>query len=308
MWRIVLTTIGCLWAATLVSAQPLFRAGIDLVEFGVTVLDRGGQLIADLTADDFEIFEDGRRQEIRYFARGVESDSDRIPVHIGLLFDTSESMLQDGDFAKTAAIKFLNVLTYARDMTLVEFDDQVRVGRYAQADFPRLVERIRLRAPAGMTALYDALGVYLDGAFAQEGRTVLLLYTDGEDTSSRLLLHELLDLIRASDVTVYAIGFQKHLRATSRMTQRQRLEQIVELAGGRAYFPDRTEDLDGIYEHIERELHARYSLGYISTNERADGRWRRVEVRLARRPALRSLKVRTRSGYFAPFRESDSDR
>ena len=83
-----------------------------------------------------------------------------------------------------------------------------------------------------MTALYDALGVYLDGAFAQDGRKVLLLYTDGGDTRSRMRLGELLDLVRASDVTVYAIGFQTQLRVADRMMERLRLEEIVGLTGG----------------------------------------------------------------------------
>ena len=94
-------------------------------------------------------------------------------------------------------------------MTLVDFDTEVRVGRYGQDDFPRLVERIRNRLPTGQTALYDALGVYLDGAFAQDGRKVLVIYTDGEDTRSRMRFGETADLVRASDVTVYAIGFSE---------------------------------------------------------------------------------------------------
>ena len=217
--------------------QPLFTSRIDLVHLGVTVVDRDGNLVTDLTRDDFEVLEDGRSQEVGYFAVGLASDVETIPLHIGMLLDMSGSMEQNDRFQKTAAVRFLNTLTYAADITLVDFDTEVRVGRYGQQDFGRLIERVRGRRPEGYTALYDALGVYLDGAFEQDGRKVLVLYTDGEDTRSRLSIRDARDLLRASDVTVYAIGFQRNLRARARQRQRMRLRQLTELTGGIAYFP-----------------------------------------------------------------------
>ena len=162
--------------------QPTLSSGIDLVHVSVTVLDRDGQPVAGLNAVDFELLEDGELQQVAYFARGLSSNSDVMPVHLGLLLDASGSMAQDDRFQKTAAIKFLRALNYAVDTTVVDFDTEVRVGRYERDGFPRLVERIRASRPSGDTALYDALGVYLDGAFEQAGRKILVLYTDGEDT------------------------------------------------------------------------------------------------------------------------------
>jgi Ca-activated chloride channel family protein len=300
---------GLLALAPLFAQQPLFRAGIDLVHVGVTVLDRKGETVTDLTADDFEVYEDGRRQDVRYFSLGLESDLESMPLHVGVLFDASGSMDLDADFAKTAAIKFLNSLAYAADMTLVDFDTQVRVTRFGARDFPRLVERIRNRKVDGWTAMYDAVGVYLDGASDQSGRKVVLLYTDGADTRSRIAFGEIIDLLKASDVTVYAIGFQKSLPVEYRMRERMRLEQLVQVTGGRCYFPDSKEDLDAIYDQILSELNARYSLGYISTNTQTDGRWRRVEIKISDdRPDRKGLKVRTREGYFAPYYESQTAR
>jgi Ca-activated chloride channel family protein len=288
--------------ATPLQAQPVFRSGVDLVRLGVTVVDKDGQLVSGLTADDFVIQEEGREQRIAYFSRGLDSDLETMPVHLGVLFDTSGSMNRDAAFAKTAAIKFLRGLNFAVDMTLVSFDTQVRVSRFDRADFPRLVERLRSQKTGGMTALYDALGVYLDGAFTQDGRKVLLLYTDGGDTRSRLRLGELLDLVRASDVTIYAIGFQTQVRTADRMMERRRLEEIVGLTGGQCYFPDSVRDLDEIYAQILDELAARYSLGYVSTDPLADGAWRRVRVKLAEtRPELEGARIRARRGYFAPY-------
>lgn len=295
--------IFSLLSAPAAAQEPLFTSRVDLVHLGVSVLDGDGAPAPDLAPDDFELYEDGRRQEIRYFSRGLASDAETMPMHLGVLFDTSGSMERDARFAKTAAIRFLNTLTYARDMTVVDFDTEVRVGRYDPEDFPRLVERIRRSRPAGDTALYDALGVYLDGAFAQDGRKVLLLYTDGADTRSRTTLSDAIDLVKASDVTIYAIGFQKHLPGSARPVQRMRLGQLTELTGGRAWFPTHEDQLDEIYERIAAELDARYALGYVSTNDRPDGRWREVEVKVRQRADRGRLRVRSREGYYAPYRE-----
>jgi len=287
--------------------QPLFTSRIDLVHVGVTVLDREGNLVTGLTRDDFEVLEDGRPQDVRYFSFGLSSDVDEIPLHLGLLLDMSSSMERNDRFQKTAAIRFLNTITYAADMTLVDFDTEVRVGRYGQEDFGRLIERIRGRRPEGYTALYDALGVYLDGAFEQDGRKVLVLYTDGEDTRSRLSIRDARELLRASDVTVYAIGFQGDLRSRARQRQRMRLGQLTGITGGRAYFPHSINAIEEIYEQIVEELDGRYSLGYVSTNTRRDGTWRELDVRLrSARADLRGAKLRVREGYYAIWNEDEA--
>ena len=309
MRRVATSVVLVLAGVVAAAAQPVFRSGVDLVRFGVTVLDDDGEPISGLTADDFRVTEEGREQRIVYFSRGLELDSDRIPLHLGVLFDVSGSMTVDASFAKTAAIRFLRGLDFAADMTLVEFDTQVRVSRFTQADFPRLVERLRSQRAEGMTALYDALGVYLDGAFAQDGRKLLLLYTDGADTRSRLRYSELRDLLRASDVTVHAIGFQARRRTMAQMRARQRVRQIAELTGGRAWFPASQDDLDDVYRRIREELEARYSLGYVATDRTTDGAWRRVTVALREgRPELDDVRIRAREGYFAPYIEEPAPR
>jgi Ca-activated chloride channel family protein len=280
--------------------QPIFQAGTDLANFGVTVLDRRGNFVTDLTADDFDILEDGKKQTVRVFARG--EDGDAAPaMHVGLLFDTSGSMGDDIQLSRSAAIKFLNTLTEAEDMTLVDFDTEVRVAKYGQRDFPRMVERIRNRKPDGLTALYDALGVYLDGATEDKGRTVLVLYTDGGDTRSTLGFSELLTLLRASDVTVYAVGFLEHQSSFGKAEQRMRLQQMADETGGQAIFPLSMKEVEAAYDKIAVQIRAQYSLGYVSTNTAADGRWRKVEIKV-RRSGLKDLRIKTRKGYFAPYK------
>jgi Ca-activated chloride channel family protein len=292
-------------ASTLSLAQqvPVFRSGVDLVSLGVTVLDKKGNLVTDLSREDFEIIEDGRKQTIAEFASGDQTaGADAAPaMHLGLLLDTSESMDEDMKFTKTAAVKFLNTLLDAVDVTVVDFDTEVRLARYGQNDFARLIERIRQRKATGWTALYDAIGVYLDGAAGQDGRKIMLLYTDGGDTRSSTSLHELLDLLKASDVTVYAIGELEHQSSSGALEARTVLQQIAETTGGQAFFPLSVKQLDEIYEKVLAQIRAQYTIGYLSTNDKKDGSWRKIEIKVARRDG-RDYRVRARKGYFAPYK------
>lgn len=293
---LALATVVGLAAGPVLAAQVVFRGGVDLVTLGVTVTDRSGALVTDLTRDDFVITEDGQPQTVTAFSPGHGEEA-IAALRPGLLLDTSGSMEQDLHLARSAAIRFLNLLPGAPDITLVDFDTEVRVTRYPQRDFPRMVERIRGRKAGGWTALYDALGVYLDGAAGQEGRPILVMYTDGADSRSSLSYGEVLDLLRASHATVFAVGLVE--RAGSlRMEGRLRLQQMAEVTGGQAFFPSRLDELEATYAQVLDGIRAQYQVGYVSSNTSADGRWRRVEIAVTR-PGLR---VRARRGYFAPWR------
>jgi len=290
------------WCASGGAQQvPVFRSGVNLVNLGVTVTDRKGNLVADLTSDDFEIYEDGKKQTLRYFAVG-DAPLPGPEMHLGLLLDVSESMGEDMSFTKTASIKFLNTLTDAVDITVVDFDTEVRTARYGQQEFARLIERIRQKKASGYTALYDAIGTYLDGAGGQDGRKIMLVYSDGGDTRSSIQWHELLDLLRASDVTVYAIGMLEHQSQSSKVQQRMTIQQMAETTGGQAFFPTSVKELDKFYDKVLAEIHAQYTIGFLSTNEKADGAWRKVEVKVVRKDG-RDLRVRARKGYFALYRK-----
>jgi Ca-activated chloride channel family protein len=279
--------------------RPTFRAGVDLVNFGVTVVDKQGNPVSGLRADDFEIVENGRRQSLQYFAEGEPELAP--PLHLGLLLDTSGSMSDDITAARKAAVKFVNSTDRAADVTLVDFATEVSVARFNPDDYPRLVERIRMGKVDGMTALYDALGMYLNTADGQDGQKVLVLYTDGGDTRSSLTYQDVLDLVKASDVTIYAVGYLQHETSSAGLQQRQYLQRFADLTGGQAYFPLGPRDLDGVFEKIQKEIAARYSLGYVSSDTRADGAWRSVAIKLLRRD-LKGVRLRTRSGYFAPYK------
>ncbi len=292
MTRVLLSVL--LWGAVVLDAQQVFRSGVDLTTFSVTVTDRKGAVVTGLTREDFEVLEDGKAQSLGYFAQG---DGDNAPpMHLGLMVDASGSMQNDIKLAQGAAIKFLNMLPEAQDITLVDFDTQVRITRYPQRDFPRLVERIRQRKPDGWTALYDALGTYLDGADRQDGRKVMVMYTDGADSRSALSMSETMTLLKASNVTVYAIGLVENT-GSARAQLQMTLRQLVETTGGQAFFPMAMKEVESAYEKVLAEVKGQYHLGYLSSNAARDGKWRKVDIKLKRG----DLRVRSRKGYFAPY-------
>ena len=276
----------------------MFRGSVDLVNVGVTVAGKKQRLVTNLTVNDFTVYEDGMPQPIFAFASGADHGP---PLHVGVLLDVSASQDLDLGFTQNAVIKFLMALPQAVDMTFIDFASQVRGGRYAQNDFPRLVKRVRSLTAHGETALYDAIGVYLDGASEQDGRKVMVLYTDGEDTQSSLSLDSLMKLLKASDVTVYAIGALEKQPFKRQLIQRALLADIAEATGGTAFFPSSAKDLDRIYEQVLGEVRAQYTIGYLSSNEKTDGSWRKVDVRITRADA-RDLHIRARKGYYAPSR------
>jgi Ca-activated chloride channel homolog len=294
--RPILVCVGLVVAAGWTTGQQPIRVGIDLVHFAVVVTDRQGAPITGLTADDFEVLERGKPQRLKFFS--ATDTAIAPPLHLGFLLDASGSMEKDIRDVRTAAIKFLNQNEHAVDVTLVDFDTEVRLARYAADDFPTLIERIRMRKPGGYTAFYDALGVYLHRASDQDGQKILVVYTDGGDTRSTISASEVSELLKISDVTMYALGYLQGHTSSSRMNAQMELQRFSAMTGGQAFFPTGPKDLDGMYEKIQKEIAARYVLGYTSSDEKSDGTWRPVEIKL-KRSDLKGAKLRTRPGYFA---------
>ena len=299
---LMLAAIGA--ASMTLAAQQRFKTGVDLVHFSVIVTDKQGSPITGLRQDEFELLEEGRPQSISYFTEGDPDDkpAEVMPLRLGLALDTSGSMDRDIVDVRTGAIRFLRANEAAVDFTLVDFDTEVRVSRYGPDDTERLIERIRRRRPDGWTALYDAVGVYLHSIGPEDGQKILLVYTDGGDTRSELTYADLIDLLKSSDVTMYSIGYLENQSVSARSTQQSQLQRMAAVTGGQAFFPTSLKELDKIYERIQREIAARYSIGYLSSDTRKDGAWRRVEIKL-KRPDLKGARLRARTGYFAPYKD-----
>lgn len=278
-----------------IGLRAQFRSGVDLVRVPVVVLDENDAVVDGLTQADFEVFEEGEPQTIAFFAEGAPGRS--LPLRLGLLLDTSESMEEELSMATSAAVRFINALDEAADVTFVDFDDGVRLGRFSPPSFPQLFSRIRSVRAGGGTALYDALGVYLEAAVSRSGQHVVLLHTDGGDSTSSLSFDRLIDLLRQANVIVYAIGYLGVQRGPDRLWQQTRLMGLARETGGEAFFPLSSEALDRAYARIRAELEGRYTLGYVSSRPPGPG-FRRLDVRVSR-PDLKGVSVRARSGYTA---------
>jgi len=278
---------------------PVFRVGLDLVNVTVTVRDGKGGLVSDLTLEEFVVREDGRPQKLEVFApAALPEQREELALNLGMLFDTSESMRKDLRLSQESAIRFLDAIPRARDLLLIFFDRDIRISRYSSENQQGIFGRILETKGEGYTALYDAIAVYLSRVAGTPGRKVLVVFTDGDDTTSQVPPGEVQRLVRSSDVTIYPVAFPgEHRKNTSEaLRARSFLHSLAELSGGHVFQPTASRELAAIYQSILDELGTQYVLGYTSDKPAHDGKFRRISVEL-KRPGL---KLRHRPGYDAP--------
>jgi Ca-activated chloride channel family protein len=286
--------------------RPSFGSGLDLVNVTITVRDDRGQLVLDLGAGDFAVYEDGRPQTPVVFGSPamlggeVPLEDDNFAVNLGLLLDTSESMAKELRLSQEAATRFLENIPRAKDLLTIFFDRDIRISRYNNENQQGLFQRIMETKSGGYTALYDAIAVYLSRVGDARGRKILVVLTDGEDTTSAISLTELLQLVKASPVAIYPVAFAGTygMGSNRAITSRGVLNQLAELSGGAVYAPTASKDLAAIYAAIIAELKAQYVLGYVSDNVKPDGKFRRLKVELRDG----KMRVRHRQGYTVPVR------
>jgi len=279
--------------------QPSFRAGVELVSLNVTVAD-GPRYVTDLESAEFNVFEDGVKQDITFFNRT------NLPVALALLLDTSASMDTKLPTAQEAAIGFARRLR-AQDLAeVIDFDSRVTILQGFTSNAAELEQAIRKTSAGGSTSLYNAVYIALKDlkkAVARNAedirRQAIILLSDGEDTSSLLPFEEVLDLAKRSETAIYGIG----LRASEGPSTGTKgfkeaefvLRQLSQETGGRSFFPNQVSDLTNVYGQIADELSSQYTIGYTPRNTRHDGKWRRVVVQVTRT----GLSARTKQGYFA---------
>lgn len=275
------------------------RERTELVTLTVTVTDREGRTIEGLSATDLEIYEDKVKQQIEYYRT---EDS---PISVGVIFDLSGSMQRKLDAARQALKSFVETSHADDEFFLIGFNQRANLlAEYC--DNEGLSDRLNLINAQGNTALYDA--IYLGVEKLLQGRhqrRALLIISDGQDNASRYSVGQLRQRLKETDVQLYCIGIERSGtigKGERREEQRGHmiLDDITRLTGGKAFFITSASQLEEAMSRIALELRQQYGLAYTPTNQKRDGRWRKIQVRVNRPDGLKSLIVRAREGYFAP--------
>ena len=301
-WLIV-ALAGTQAAAQEAPQSPIFKSGTSLVALNVIVTDNNKEFTSGLSRDDFEVYEDGVRQDVQFFA------ASEVPLDLILLIDGSSSMNEKVSFVHKAASGFIDTMRPEDRAAVVSFADGVRVLQPLTSDRATVRAAIDQTGAKGATALHNAIYVALKefgrpaAASGDVRRQAIAVLSDGEDTSSLLSFDDVLDMAKRSGVSIYTIGLKETLGG--RPTGQRRyfsqadyaMKQLALETGARPFFPESVADLNDVYAAIATELASQYSIGYVPQNVRDDGKYRRVIVRVANRP---ELKPRTRTGYFLP--------
>ena len=305
--RFFLAAAAAVCAASIVAAaqtpanQPAFRSGVELVSLNVTVME-GTRYVTDLEQKDFNVFEDGVKQEVTFFNRT------NLPIALALLLDTSASMDTKLPTAQEAAIGFARRLRPQDLAEVIDFDNRVTVLQNFTNSAQELETAIRRTSAGGSTALYNAVYIALKDlkkVVAKNAdeirRQAIIVLSDGEDTSSLLPFEEVLDLAKRSETAIYTIGLRDNEGNNGSKLFKEAefvLRQLSQQTGGRSFFPNQLADLTNTYGQISDELSSQYIVGYTSKNPRRDGAWRRIVVQTTRP----GTATRTKQGYFAPAR------
>jgi Ca-activated chloride channel family protein len=282
------------------SDSEVIRINSSLIAVPVSVTDDSGQAVKNLRVDDFRVIEEGQPQQVTTLG-----EPGKTPIDLVLLFDASGSVRERFDFERTAASRFLREVLKPKDFaSIFSFGLTPHLVKERTAVVDQAVAGVHAIEPTSeATAFFDAVGKaaqYITDNAEAGSRRVLVVVSDGEDNQSqKFTLTTLLRELHRSDAVFYSINPSGPSIRLNKISMRGQggMAQLASETGGAAFVPDKIEDLDQVFKQIAAELQAQYLLGYYSSNERNDGRFRRIEVRVPTRPGLR---VRARQGYFAP--------
>lgn len=279
--------------------QPTFRSGTRIVPVLATVTDAQGRLVPDLQREDFSILDNGRPQEITFFRNDVQ------PFTIVVMLDFSASMTANLDLLKAATEQFILRMLPEDRGQVGAFSDKIQFSGEFTSDRDDLIAALDDLQFGNPTRLYDAIDASIDMLEGIEGRRVVLVFTDGDDTASRRDMGDVLEKARVKEVMIYAIGLESQFFNGVRM-QRTRpdrgLRRLAEETGGGYFELKKTDELASTFTRVAQELHSLYTLGF--TPEVLDGREHRLEVQV-KRPGTRA---RARRSYIAsPERLTDTD-
>ncbi len=279
------------------TAGPLNDSVISLdtnvVSLTVTVTDKQGRHLTNLDQHAFTVFENHIAQEISFF-----SNADA-PASVAIVFDLSGSMREKKIIrAKQALARFLANCHPADEFSLIGFNDHAWLALDKTRDGEQLLRQFSAVTPQGNTALFDAVALGLTQLeHAAQPRRVLLIISDGEDNRSRASLNHVKRMAQESAAVIYAVGITDFFQRRS--AGGLVLSELAEQTGGKTYFPGDAEEMSEAFEKIALELRQQYSIGYTPWNFIADGKWRRVKVKVSLPADTPKIVVCSRPGYYA---------
>jgi Ca-activated chloride channel homolog len=277
-------------SAALFAQGTVFKSGTEIVSLFVTVADAQGRLVPDLTKDDFEILDNDKVQSIIYFENVIQ------PISVVVMLDTSGSMTGSISLLKEAAEQFLLRLLPADQGRVGAFNDKIQISAHFTKNRDELIGDVKELDFGNGTRLWDAVLMSLDELKGIEGRRVVLVFTDGEDTESRTRLGATIDRARLDDAMVYAIGLESNFFNGQRMVRSQPdsgLRKIADETGGGYFELKKTADLAPTFTRVAQELHAQYVMGFTPTQ--LDGKIHKLTVRI-KKPGM---TARARRSYVA---------
>jgi len=280
--------------------DPRYRlnVNVELVNVVATVLDDQGKYLDGLKLEDFQVFEDGQEQKISFFSHDL-----RVPISVGVLIDSSGSMRHKLQQALQTVREIALALSPQDEMFVISFNSDVELRRHFTANMQDVQRSLRDIKAGGETAAYDAIQMAMEEMkSAKHNKKILLLVTDGFDTKSRVTSVQVEDLLKRSEVLVYAIGIDDDdedplaLRRTRYHIYHYMLGRLTSISGGRAFrlFTGRNYALTSLAQVLLEELHQQYTLSYYPTSLPDKNVWRQVDVKVKKNGS----QIRHRLGYY----------
>lgn len=286
---------------TRMGGSPAYNLSVQstLVLVPVTVTDSLNHFVLGLEKSQFQLFEDDKRQEVLTLA------CEDTPVSVGLVLDSSGSMKSKEEKALQALSEFLRLANPQDEFLLIQFNDTAKLVQSFTRDRREIENSLTSAVPKGGTALLDSVyRATLEIKKAQNPRKALLVISDGGDNHSRYTESEIKNLIRESDVQVYAIGVYgsvaERLKFPEQLSGPRLLRWMARETGGRHYAIGSIDELPDVSAQVGLQLRNQYVLGYCPRNTTHDGKYRRVRVKVYPAPGSLPLRVTSRSGYRTP--------
>jgi Ca-activated chloride channel family protein len=270
----------------------VFRAGTQLVDLTVSVLDKNGKPISGIPQSAFKVYENNIEQPVKVFR------SEDQPVSIGIIIDNSGSMRDKRAKVAAAALALVKNSNPQDEEFIVDFNDDVYLDQPFTSDIKKLEAALGRIDMQGGTAMRDAISTSIDymKEKATRARKVLLVVTDGNDNTSNIELEPLVRKAQASEVLIYCIGLLSEEDAHDRKSAQHALKDLAEASGGQDYYPKDLVEVEKITPEVAHEIRNQYVLAYSPTNTALDGTYRSIKVKLT---GYGSATVRTRNGYWA---------